>query len=61
VFVRSVSQENGRVIKSIGAPASGEGSGQPGLGFRARWRKRGAIDGAYYRYITIHTHIHIYM
>ncbi|KYN07614.1 hypothetical protein ALC62_01434 [Cyphomyrmex costatus] len=40
VFVRSVSWENGRVIKSIGAPASGEGS-EPGLGFRARWRRRG--------------------
>lgn len=40
MFVRSVSRENGRVIKSIGAPASGEGS-EPGLGFRARWRRRG--------------------
>jgi len=43
VFVRSVSWENGRVIKSIGAPASGEGS-EPGLGFRARWRRRGERD-----------------
>jgi len=42
VFVRSVSRENGRVIKSIGAPASGEGS-EPGLGFRARWRRRGDV------------------
>lgn len=48
VFVRSVSRENGRVIKSIGAPASGEGSG---LGFRARWREDGATD---VRIIDIH-------
>lgn len=32
VFVRSVSRENGRVIKSIGAPASGEGSGAGPVG-----------------------------